>query len=100
MYITVAPIPEKTKIQSQYYALINGIGEEERKELRRYINSVFFRDLENQKSEDAEKVEALKKQYLDKQNAAEKEAQEREAEAAKKEKELEDKAKGLVDQLD
>jgi tetrahydromethanopterin S-methyltransferase subunit A len=107
MYITVLPAPEHTTISSQYYGIIHGIGEEERKELRRFINSVFFRTLDTEKANDANEVAKIKQQYVQKQEEAieEKkkiaaaEAKEKEEEQ-KKAQELAEKAKNIVDELD
>ena len=107
MYITVLPAPEHTTISSQYYGIIHGIGEEERKELRRFINSVFFRGLNTEKANDAEEVAKLKQQYVQKQQA---EVEERKKIAAakaseeddkkQKAKETADRAKEIIDELE
>ncbi len=93
MYITVSNAPAAPKADSQYYAIIHGIGEEERQELRRYINSIFFRDLQNNKAKDAEEVNATKEKYIETKEAerlaaieaAEEEAAAEQAEKASKE---------------
>jgi hypothetical protein len=80
MYITVVPYPEKTRVDAGYYAIIHGIGEEERKELRRYINDIFFRDLEFDKAKDAEEIEAMKQKYLEERQKQEEKLQKQEVE--------------------
>ena len=84
-FITVCPVPEYSKIQSEYYGIIHGIGEEERQELRRFINDIFFRDLEAQRQAEAKEVEAKKEAYVRKKQeeaeAAAKAAAEAEAAA-------------------
>lgn len=65
MYITVAEAPKSPKASSRYYALIHGIGEEEKKELRRFVNSVFFREKEAAKLKEREEVQKLKEKYLE-----------------------------------
>lgn len=107
MYITVLAAPEFTKISSQYYGIIHGIGEEERKELRRFINSVFFRGLNTEKANDAQEVQKLKQDYIQKQQAeAEEKRKAEEARAneeetkKKKEQETQDRAKEIVDELE
>jgi hypothetical protein len=103
MYITVVPLLEKTKIQSQYYAIIHGIGEEERQELRRFINDIFFRELETEKGKAAEEVEGLKQKYSsDKVKAETMEEEKKETEDDKeddKEDELTAQASSLVGEL-
>ncbi len=104
MYITVAPVPEYSKLSSQYYGLIHGIGEGERKELRRFINSVFFRGLESDKAQEKQEVESLKKDYLnqqdeDSQGGAEEAGPSEEDLQAQKEQDAEHKAKELIDDL-
>ena len=81
----MAPVPETSKFQSEYYGIIHGIGEEERQELRRYVNEIFFRDLEAQKKAEADEIAAQKEAYvLKKQQEAEEAARlEAEAEAAR-----------------
>lgn len=92
MYITIIP-NEKFK-DGMYYGLIHGIGEIGKKDLRRYVNSIFFRDLENQKKSEREEFEKLNQAKLKEiqDEAARKEAEakalaEKEAERLKKEEE-------------
>lgn len=85
VFITVAPVPETSKIQSEYYGIIHGIGEEERQELRRYVNEIFFRDLEAQKKAEADEIAAQKEAYVQKKKAEEEEAARLAAEAAEAE---------------
>ena len=58
MYVTIMP-NEKVKGPA-YYGLINGIGETGKNDLRRFVNSIFFRDLETQKGAEKEEFEKLK----------------------------------------
>ncbi len=106
MYITTIP-NEKFK-DGMYYGLIHGIGEIGKKDLRRYVNSIFFRDLENQKKTDRDEFEKLNQTKLKEiqdeaakkeaealalaeQAAAEKEAERLQKEEAKKAQETENK---------
>ena len=73
MYITIAEPPGKPKTSSRYYAIIHGIGEEEKKILRRYINSVFFREKEAAKAKEREEVQMAKERYLQEQKEKEEE---------------------------
>lgn len=70
MYVTIIP-NEKFK-GDMYYGLIHGIGETGKMELRKYVNSIFFRDLENQKQAEKEEFEKLNqaklKEIQDEQN--------------------------------
>ncbi len=85
MYITVVEKPNWTIVKSQYYGIIHGIGTKERQSLRRFINSVFFRDLDLAKAKDEEEVENLKLAYIKKQqDAIEKARLEKEASEEKK----------------
>lgn len=106
MYITIVTPPEQSSITSDYYAIIHGIGEEERKELRRYIYSIFFRDHDMAKAADFAEFEKMKQVYVENQRKAAEEAKlaqeakEKEAELEKKrDAQTTDKAQGIVDQL-
>jgi hypothetical protein len=79
MYITIVPTPATPAIPNAYYALITCIGEKEKQDLRKFINSVFFREKDLQKQQELE-------EFKNKQEAALKQMQD-EAEAAKKAKE-------------
>ena len=57
-YITVAQHAEYSKAPS-YYGLINGVGELEKKELRRYVNTLFFKDHDAAKLQELEAFQAL-----------------------------------------
>jgi hypothetical protein len=100
MYITVVPLLEKTKIQSQYYAVIHGIGEEERQELRRLINEVFFRELETEKAKAADEVEGLKQKYTDAKIKAETPAAEDTEVKDSEQEQLTEQATKLVGELE
>lgn len=75
MYITIMPIPEFSKAAGYYYGFIHGIGEGERKQLRRFINSVFFRGIDREKVEEKEAVAQRKQEYIDQQKAKDLEKQ-------------------------
>lgn len=67
MYLTVAPMPPRAKAQSQYYAIVHGVTDGDKKDLRRFVNSVFFREKEQAKIKDKEEQELAKKKYLEEQ---------------------------------
>lgn len=92
VFITLAPIPESAKVQSEYYGIIHGVGEEERQELRRFVNEIFFRDLEAQKKADADEVSAQKEAYIQKKKQEEEEAARLAAEAAEAEAKAKEEA--------
>lgn len=72
MFVNLQPTKNQSKIP-EYHGLIHSLGETQKKELRRVVNSIFFRDHDAEKSAEteefkklndaklAEKVEALKK---------------------------------------
>lgn len=89
-FITVIDHPQQTK-HPLYYAVINGVGEIEKKNLRKYVNSIFFKDHDAAKATEIDAFKALNdaklKEQLDREKA-EKEAKEKaEAKKAKEEKE-------------
>ncbi|MBY0518248.1 MAG: hypothetical protein K2P81_15165 [Bacteriovoracaceae bacterium] len=69
-YFTVATHPQLSKPPA-YYALINGIGETEKKSLRRYVNAIFFKDHDAAKLAEMESFQNLNKakwqEMIDKQ---------------------------------
>ena len=102
MYVTIVAAPEFTSINSQYYGIIHATGELEKKELRRFINSVFFRDLDLAKASDAQEVEKLKEDYIKRKQAeaeAKKEALKAQKAAEEKEKATDQKAQKVVNEL-
>jgi hypothetical protein len=94
MYVSVATPPKSSRTASDYYGVIHGINEEERKDLRRFINSVFFREKEAAKAAEAQEVEKQKQAFQAKKQEEERKAQEaaKAAEEAKKKAEAEAKA--------
>lgn len=88
MYITICEHPKFSKEQCKYYAVVNGIGEDEVKDYRKFINSVFFRDKMAQKEEEAQEFERKK---VDFQKKKEEEEQKRLEEEQKKQAEEEAK---------
>jgi hypothetical protein len=87
MYVHVTPAKTQGSKLPQYLGIIHSIGEGEKKELRRYINGIFFRDHDEKKrteleayqtlntSKLQEKLDAIKREQEAK--LAEQEAQER-----------------------
>lgn len=93
MYLTIAEAPKHAKSGAKYYALINGIGEEERKDLRKYINSVFFREKEAAKIAEMEEVEKTKQKYIEEQKKKEEEEKKKAEEEEKKKAQEEERIK-------
>ena len=90
MSVSICHAPAHSDIKSRYYAVIHTIGEVERSELRKFINTVFFRKHEEKKAKEKEAVENLKNKAIEKR-----------AQADKKEKELlEQEAKKSADEKD
>lgn len=102
MYVSVATAPKSSRIGSDYYGVIHGIGEEERKELRRFINSVFFREKEAAKEAEREEVEKSKQAAIDKKSADEQKAAEeqkaQEKAKAEAKKQAEEEAKKAAEE--
>lgn len=89
MYVTIAEPPAQPKAKSSYYGVLHGIGETEKKELRRFINSVFFRAREAAREKEREEVEMLKERYLVEKFDDEDEAESDESAQASEDKESE-----------
>jgi hypothetical protein len=90
MYLSIAPAPGQSSFKSKYYAVIHTISETQRSELRKFINSVFFREKEIKKAEERASVEAQKVQVAQKREEDEKKRIEAE-QAAKTQEESESK---------
>ncbi|MBC76996.1 MAG: hypothetical protein CME64_13365 [Halobacteriovoraceae bacterium] len=88
IYITVAEPPKRPKADSRCFGIVHGVGELEKKELRRFVNSVFFRPKEAIKEKEKEHIEKLKEQFLEK-TKEEEEAKLEEARQAEEQKESE-----------
>lgn len=73
--VTIVDHPQNTK-PPLYYALINGVGEIEKKNLRRYVNSIFFKDHDAAKAAEVDAFKALNDAKLKEQQAKEKAEQE------------------------
>ncbi len=58
MYINIRPIKGQGKIP-EYHGLIHSIGEIEKKELRRYVNTIFFRDHDAQVNAETDEFKRL-----------------------------------------
>lgn len=93
MFLTVAPPPGKGGANSKYYSIIHGIGEVEKKELRRFINGVFFRAHESKKTAEKDEFEKLNKQVEQKRLEAEQKKLALEKAAKEAEKEAEEAKK-------
>lgn len=79
MFVNLQPTKNQSKIP-EYHGLIHCLGEAQKKELRRYVNSVFFRDHDAQVNAESDEFKKLNEaKLLEKQEAAKK-AQEQAAE--------------------
>ena len=100
MYVTIKPAPDHTKVDSQFYGIIHGIGETERQELRKFINTIFFRDKQREKEAEADENEQRKKDFVEKQMKDEEgerlRVEQEKTEKEAKEKALQDKANELI----
>jgi hypothetical protein len=74
MFITV--IPQKKPEKDVYYGLIHGITEADKNQLRKFINSVFFREREAAKNADREQQEKLKLDAIKRREEEAKKAEE------------------------
>jgi hypothetical protein len=76
MFVNIQP----TKDQGRYHGLIHCLGESEKKELRRFVNSVFFRDHDAQVNAESEEFKKLNEAKLqEKQEALKKAIEEAQA---------------------
>jgi hypothetical protein len=82
MFVNVQPSKGQSK-DPEFYGLIHAVGEEEKKQLRRFINTVFFRDHDAQlqaETDEYQKLNVAKKQ--EKEDAVKKAAEEAKKAAA------------------
>lgn len=75
MYVNIQPLKAQGKVP-EYQGLIHGIGEEEKKELRRFVNTIFFRDHDAQLAAELDEFKKLNEQKMQEKVDAEKAAQE------------------------
>ncbi len=90
MFVNIQPTKNQGK-NPEYHGLIHCLGESEKKELRRYVNSVFFRDHDAQVSAETDEFKKLNEAKLQEKQEAIKKALE-EAEA-NKEKDVPEESK-------
>lgn len=100
-FVTILDHPQLGKPPS-YYAVVNGIGEIEKKNLRRFVNTIFFKDHDAAKAQELEGFASLNKakwqEMLDKQKAELEASEKAEAQAvAKKER---DAKQAPVEEID
>lgn len=88
MYITICEHPKFSKAQTKYYAIVNGIGEDEVQDYRKFINSVFFRDKMAAREAEAEDFEQKKVNFQKKKEEEEAKRIEEEKQKALEEEEL------------
>jgi hypothetical protein len=85
MFVNIQPALKPSGKLPEFYGVIHSMGESEKKELRRYIQSVFFRDHDAQQSAEANEYKKLNELKLqEKIQKAQKEKEEAEALLAKK----------------
>lgn len=73
MYVNLQPTKAPTSKVPEYHGLIHCLGEEQKKELRKFVNSVFFRDHDAQVSAETEEFKKLNEaKLLEKQEAIKK----------------------------
>lgn len=70
MFITTQPAKSEGKTP-QYYGIVHAIGESQKKELRRFVNTVFFRDHDAQLQAESDEFKKLNDQKLNEKVAAE-----------------------------
>lgn len=88
MYVNVQPSKTQGKIP-EYHGLIHCLGEAEKSELRRYVNSVFFRDHDAQVNAETEEFKKLNDAKLQEKREEQKVEAEREGPTAAETKEAE-----------
>ena len=64
MYVSIKPNPKPSGKTPEFYGIIHSIGENEKKELRRYVNAIFFRDHDAQLSAETEEFKKLNEKKL------------------------------------
>lgn len=74
IFVTVAPQPTTSKYPEAYYGVVHGLNEKDKMELRRWVNSVFFRQLEEQKAAERAEVAQIKEAAIQKKIEEEEEA--------------------------
>jgi hypothetical protein len=82
MHVHIQPIGKTQGKGFEYYGLIHALGETQKKDLRKYVNSIFFRDLDAGKSAELDEFKKLNELKLQERITKEKE----EREAIEKEK--------------
>lgn len=69
MFINVTPLKSQSKVP-EYHGLIHCLGEKEKADLRRYVNSVFFRDHDAQVTAETEEFKKLNELKLQEKEEA------------------------------
>ena len=99
IHVTVVPTPANSKYPESYYGLINCVNETDKMEIRRWVNQVFFRQLEEQKEAEREEVLRIKEQAIErKKQAIEEEKRRKEAEAERQRLEEEERERERLQQ--
>lgn len=101
MFVNVRAAPAKPGGNSkipEFYGLIHSLGETEKKELRKYVNSVFFRDHDAQVQAEADEFKKLNDLKLQQKIEVTKKLEEA-AQKEKEEKEQEEKEKEEASQI-
>ena len=78
MYVHVLPAKNQNSKVPEYYGLIHSIGEVEKTQLRKFVNSVFFRDHDAQVNAEIEEFKKLNVAKLEEKEAVIKQAEDAE----------------------
>lgn len=71
MFAHIRPVEKPSGKVPEYYGLIHSIGETQKKELRRYVNSIFFREHDAQVNAETDEFKKLNDLKLQERQAAE-----------------------------
>jgi hypothetical protein len=97
MFVYLQPAKASGKVP-EYYGLIHSLGEVEKKELRRYVNTIFFRDHDAQVNAETEEFKKLNEAKLqEKLNALKKANEAVQVAEEKAQAEADDKSKKAAD---
>jgi hypothetical protein len=81
MFVNVRPVEKPSGKVPEFYGLIHSLGETEKKALRQYVNSIFFRDHDAKLNEEVTTFKNLNEFKLNEKNLAAQKAAESEAKA-------------------
>ena len=93
MFVNIQPVAKPSGKTPEYYGVIHSIGETDKKELRRCVQAIFFRDHDAKLAAENEEVAKLKELKQQEKIAIEEAAAKAAAETGKVEKESEPEVK-------